>query len=154
MGIDYSRGITNIDHETGIRYGVISANYINIEDFVFHYSIICPECGTELEEFPDEDDDGLLGCSSCGYNTFNADEFYSDEPSAVTYDEDGYSLAYSLDSNDIWVFKSPFKTMAGFCSPCAPGACYLTDRSEDAWAYCLGPEWFEDAVPYLVTKVD
>jgi len=70
-------------------------------------------------------------------------------------EKDGYVLLQSAEDSDIWVFKSPFYTIAGFCSPCAPGAVYLTDPSPDAKGYCLGPDWFESGrAPYKVFSVE
>jgi hypothetical protein len=54
---------------------------------------------------------------------------------------------------DIFITKSPYYTVCGFCSPCAPGAGYLTDKSEDCAAFCFGPDWFDGPVPYLIYRV-
>ena len=142
MGIDYGHGVTNIDTETGIRYGIISANLIDISEFEYMYDIVCPECFSTLTDFPEEDDEGFIRCPACDHVTGDPDDFCPDEPSAVIYNQDGYSMRYDPDSNDVWVFKSPWKALAGFCSPCAPGAVYLTDKAEDAYGYCLDKGWF------------
>lgn len=55
-GIDYGLGQTNIDKETGIRFGVISLNSLSefaIEDFDLDYGEAhCPKCGNEAETIP------------------------------------------------------------------------------------------------------
>jgi len=152
MGTDYGRGLTNIDPETGIRYGIIPMNRVLSEalgDFEPESIIACPKCGKEYQEVPED-----LICTECEYEAKYEDSFYpdtSDQPSF--YKADGYELMLDT-SGDIWITKSPYKAMAGFCSPCAPGAVYLTDRADDAYGYALGAEWFEDnEVPYEVENV-
>lgn len=152
MGTDYGRGMLNIDPDTGIRYGVIPANRIMSEalaDFVGEDVVSCPVCGHRMNCAPDE-----LICPKCQYKGAFEEDFYmeyTDGP--LYYMEEGYELILD-DYNDIIVVRAPFKTMAGFCSPCAPGACYLTDRNPDAWAYCLGPDWFDEGeMPYDVVPV-
>jgi hypothetical protein len=154
-GIDYGMGKTNIDHETGIRYGVIPANTVGEAWFdsseAQYGDPHCPKCGNELPE-------GFDDCDSCacGHTVrFVGDECYSEEAQCFTYDKDGYRLTQGGDDCDIFVLKSPYYTKAAYCSPCAPGACYLTDSREDGGrAYCLGHDWFEDGkAPYPVYDV-
>lgn len=132
-GIDYGIGrlangnLPNRDPDTGIRYGVISANAVD-------YWWEAAESQYECECEPDRD-------CMC-------------DPVSHDVDEEGVKASCG-ESNDIFVFISPFFTRAAFCSPCAPGACYLTDPCEDGErAYCLGHEWFEGAAPYPVYRVD
>jgi len=74
------------------------------------------------------------------------------------YEKDGYKLQVASDG-DIFVIESPFVTYAQFCSPCAPGACYLASplesHVEGNQCYCLGPDWFDDdcPMPYEPTKL-
>lgn len=144
MGIDYGRGLANIDSETGYRYGIIHTNKLpgwfwdEVEPV--YPSVTCPECETEnvyevgINEY---------ACEDCDITFFHYDDF--DEP-IWQYDKEGYQLSVD-DHGDVWVFKSPFITQGTFCSPCAPGAVSLGVGGEDAWAYCLGPEWFDDENP-------
>lgn len=104
-GIDYGRGITNVDLETGIRYGAISLNSVSPE-FLREFEEIYPENLSEKE----------LGY--CG-------------PIAYTYkDEAGLVCEYSPDSYFLWVFKSPVTVECKFCSPCVPGAGDLNNPVE------------------------
>ncbi len=66
-----------------------------------------------------------------------------------------YKATQSGDDSDIFILKSPYYTRAQFCSPCAPGACYLTNPCEDGErAYCFGHDWFDDGkAPYPVFLV-
>lgn len=169
MGIDYSGpgSTVNRDEQTGIRYGIVPLH--TLADFAFdefesEYDTACPACGELAPEGFDtcaeKAESGFSGhmrwgarCPACG--EFAAEDSWSaDEPSSQTLDSDGYQGM--LDSSgDVWIFKSPYYTIAGFCSPCAPGAVYLLTKSPDAKAYCLGHDWFEDGkAPYRVFRVD
>lgn len=130
IGIDYGGGVTNIDLETGIRYGVINANKMRPDV----YADFTPDYG--IADDPDIE-----------INDFS-------EPTSWTFDALGYNASMGEDG-DIFLIKSPYYTKAAFCSPCAPGACYITEpRANGAKAYCFGPDWFEgDNAPYPVYRV-
>lgn len=150
-GVDYGLGRTNIDLATGIRYGVIPVGTLGdeaIEEFETRYTPRCPECGGEVSDAPDTD---AFVCATHGEQEH--DTCFGDEPDAITYERDGYAM--SLDSqNDVFIVASPYYTRAAFCSPCAPGACYLTSPCDDGErAYCPGPEWFDGPAPYPIFKV-
>lgn len=168
-GIDYGLGHSNIDRETGIRYGVISQHDISqaLADSDLDYDYgnpSCPKCGgdaTPAEEIGgdvDGDDEmdgsGEFGCERCKM-LLAADEAFADEPFGWSYEGDGYKLTDCLDS-DVFVLKSPFYTHAAFCSPCVPGAGNLNDaREHGVKTYCLGHDWFEDGrAPYPVFSVE
>jgi hypothetical protein len=135
-GIDYGLGKTNIDAQTGIRYGVIPQNEV-VQAWC---DIAEPFYGDDLPE--DEDLDFI-------------------EPLSWFVD-DGEYLAEANEAGDIFITKSPYFTYAQFCSPCAPGACYLmnfltSDEIDHDWstdnnrAYCFGHDWFDAAkAPYPV----
>ncbi len=96
---------------------------------------------------------GDYACDSCRL-LFDGEDAFGDEPLCHTYEDEGYIAVLHRD-NDIFVTKSPYFTRAAFCSPCAPGACYLTSPVEDGpRCYCLGHDWFEDGeAPYPVYLV-
>lgn len=157
-GIDYGMGRSNINHETGIRYGVISQNSV-LQAWADsaepdYGKPTCPKCGNEVSEDPQIGKSSDYYCESCEYE-FDSDEAYGDEPIGWNYNDEGYELTDCLDS-DIFVLNSPFYTLAPFCSPCVPGAGNLDDAQEDGVkTYCLGHDWFEDGkVPYPVYRVD
>jgi hypothetical protein len=132
-GIDYSMpgSCTNRDADSGIHYGVIPMNEI------------CQAWSDSSEaQYPED----LAEDEEC-------------DPSCFTYEGEGIAAQQSHDSPDVWVFKSPYFTYAQFCSPCAPGACYLlnpcTPESGAARAYCFGHDWFEEGIaPYPVYSVE
>lgn len=141
MGIDYGLGKTNIDTDTGIRYGVINQNEL-LQAWIDSSEGVYPE----IEHDDDCENSDNSGYCDCGDML---------EPIAHKYSGEGYECTQSNDDGDIFILKSPFYTKCGFCSPCAPGAGYLlSQNSEDCKAYCFGVDWFDDGqVPYDVYSV-
>lgn len=169
-GIDYGLGRTNIDYATGIRYGVIAQNSVLqawADSAEADYGPpTCPKCGNDACEF-DLDKHGEYdnasgyltkvsdyACEACEV-TIASEDAYGDEPVGWHYSGDGYELTDCLDST-IFVLKSPFYTLAVYCSPCVPGAGDLDNASEDGVkTYCLGHDWFEEGkAPYTVFSVE
>lgn len=151
-GFDYSRGMSNCNAR-GVHYGIIPAG-----DVPLWYDASqpvmekprCPSCGDKVYAARKAND---FHCPTC--NTYLwADDCYPDEISGTEYHANGIS-AWCGEDGDIWIFKSPFTTYAQFCSPCAPGACYLDNPvSPEHTAnkcFCLPPDWFDDGkCPYPV----
>jgi len=170
-GIDYGMGTTNIDNDTGIRFGVIHQHEVLqvwADEAEANYGgATCPKCGNEaveldhpevpdFDEVEDWEDKGYdHACLSCKC-TFDSDEAFGDEPLNWTYKEDGYETEQTRDDGDIFITKSLFYTRAAFCSPCAPGACHLSSPCENGEkAYCFSHDWFEgDEAPYPVFRVE
>jgi hypothetical protein len=124
MGIDYGRGKTNIDLETGIRYGVISQNDV-LQAWADCSEIICDQ-----------------------YSFYDVNEELRDvDPSCYAYEEDGYR-AHGDDAGDIFIMKSPYYTRGNYCSPCAPGVVDLSSTGPDAddIGYCFGLDWFDETI--------
>ncbi len=169
-GIDYGLGTTNIDTETGIRYGVINQNRVLsawAELSEPEYGpVFCPKCGNEAElaivGFVNEDgedadwfdDSKECHCGDCEYS-FDQDDIPDREPLCWVVEDDDYT-AECDEHGDIFVIKSPYYTRAAFCSPCAPGACYLASPMEDGErAYCFDASWFDNGdCPYDVYSVE
>jgi len=167
-GIDYGMGQTNVDRETGIRFGVIPVNEVCqawSDSSEADYGVACcPKCGNEavdsdeisedLEEYKEIHRGREYACDECKV-TFDGQDAFGDEPNGWVLD-DGEYKATSNSEGDIFILKSPYYTKAAFCSPCAPGACYLTSPCEDgAKAYCFGHDWFDGGVaPYPVYSVE
>lgn len=170
-GIDYGLGQSNIDRETGIRFGVIAQNSIMpeaIDEFEQDYGEpTCPECGNkaldasnktlpaESENWDNTDSWGCndYACPHCEH-FLDSSVCFSEESVGFTYQMDGYQLTNCLDS-DIFILKSKFYTFAQFCSPCVPGAGNLDNYMPDGVkTYCLGHDWFEDSkAPYPIYSV-
>lgn len=155
-GIDYGLGKTNVDNETGIRYGVIPAHTLEDwiwEEFEHDYGKPhCPACGSEIFSEPVTGNKDHY-CDECNQD-FYSEEVYPDSPVSIFLDKDGYQAEVD-EYNDIFVFKSPYYTHAQYCSPCAPGACYLMNSTpEGDKAYCFNGEWFPGGkAPYPVYSV-
>ena len=158
-GIDYGNGSTNIDPETGIRYGVIPANDVlqcwADESEPDYGEPTCPKCGNEAQSIdaaPDEwgdnpewtDNGSDYCCPHCRY-TFETYEAFGDEPLGFTLADEEYRASQYGDDSDIFITKSAYFTHAQFCSPCAPGACHLGNPvdSDGPRAYCFTPDWFD-----------
>jgi len=158
-GIDYGMGQTNIDTDTGIRYGVISCR--DLASFAWDEIIIA---GTDLDH--DDAIDNLkselstaiksvLTDYSCSFNSEEIAESIIDDLdlniestgdcTRYQYSKDG--LVFNVCSDgDIFVTESPFYALCSFCSPCAPGAGHLTTGGS-VKTYCLGPDWFDSDHP-------
>ncbi len=147
-GIDYGLGLSNVDRNTGIRYGVISqhsvdsdALYGNSDDTAYEeaYDAALAEAKLEDPGLDAEDFDPML------------------EDVGIHIKDAEYEIVDCLDS-DIMVLRSPYFTFAQFCSPCVPGAGNLDNPmgpDSGAKCYCLGHEWFEDGkAPYTVYSVE
>ncbi len=156
-GIDYGLGKTNVS-KSGIRYGVIPANDVGSQWYdsaeANYGKPTCPKCGNEANKARKSD----FHCPRCKYH-FDSDEAYGDTPNSFFVDDGEIKAEQSGDDSDIFVMQSPYFTYAQFCSPCAPGACYLLNSlespSDNNRAYCLGHDWFEDCVaPYPVYSIE
>lgn len=182
-GIDYGMGQLNVDKSTGIRFGVLPQNEVlqawadsSEPDYGKPH---CPKCVTMLTEGLEEGNT----CEHCGCEIVDLSDCYPESPIAHNYDKDGYAATCGEDG-DIFVLKSPYYTHAQFCSPCAPGACYLLNPLDfdsmphdadcakrqhgaaecdcskgramaDNRAYCLGHDWFDgEKAPYPVYSVE
>lgn len=157
MSIDYGNGKTNINLKTKIRYGVIPQHDIPYwyDSSEIVMSNCCPYCGIAPTTKRDITD--YIRCPNCR-KTFKDGDF--DEQQIIGYklDDRVYLATQCQDDCDIFILKSPFFTYAEFCSPCAPGACYLrtplTDTPINNRAYCFGHDFFEDeTAPYPVYSV-
>jgi len=153
-GIDYGMGQTNVDHENGIRYGVIPVNDVVqawADSSEADYG--CEECESKLEfeaeqaELPEDERE-----------EFDTSECICDEPRAFVLDDGEYLASQGGDDSDIFILKSPYYTYAAFCSPCAPGAGHLRNLlspEDGVKTYCFGDDWFDDEIPcpYTVYRV-
>lgn len=141
FGIDYGRGLTNVDHETGIRFGVIHVHEMPFfyDEAELEYPEFDPiEYGLEANEKGEFDEDEM--------ETSRQSFFEYAEPLAWSISNSDCIMSHSQDDSDIFVTKSKYFTYARLCSPCAPGACYLTNQTNENGykAYCPPPDMFEE----------
>jgi len=153
-GIDYGLGQSNVDRETGIRYGVIPVSHVpgfwDCAEPVYYY--VCPECGHEFgHDYPEAEK-----CPECEHEITDYD-FEGMEPVYWEYSDKEYTLVTDGDCVDLFILKSPCYTYAQFCSPCAPGACYLpcplSEKTRANKCYCLDASWFDGEAPYEYWKL-
>jgi hypothetical protein len=154
----------NMNTETEIRYGVIPHHAIGgawYDQSEPQYpepdqpDLICPDCGERIIGDDSASWGDTLHCDDCD-NDFDLESPDCMEPDSFTYEGDGYQCE-QIGEVDIFVSKSPYYTHAKFCSPCAPGACYLLSPCDEEGpkAYCFGPDWFgnDRPCPYDVWEV-
>lgn len=163
-GIDYGNGQTNIDLETGIRFGIISQNSVLqawADDSEPVYN--CEDCQYEedadirdfSEEVDDSFDDEMIEKAR--------DEYYEEkeqarsfcEPICYKYEDQEYKCFSCFDNTEIAIEKSPYYTRGRLCSPCFPGGVNLNDMDEQGeMGYCFNHDWFDEGVaPYPVYRV-
>lgn len=158
-GIDYGNGQTNIDIDTGIRYGVISSRALashawdeitsNGEDLDYRDFIeslqqdLSAAVKSVLTDYAAEFDSDAIAFEIIGNLDFDFES--TGDCTRYLYDVGGLKFQVCSDG-DIFVLKSPFYTFADFCSPCAPGAGYLGSDG-NVKTYCLGPYWFDKHSP-------
>lgn len=165
---------TNINLQTGIRYGTIYGNDISPESIDEIIS-----SGTDLT-FEESRDEFISDLSSDIEDLINSKDKYSDlciediDLSAASdrfsenyddmctgvyeYSQKGYLIRYSSEDNSIIVLKSPYYTISRLASPCFPNGVYLKDYDKDNgyMAYCLGADFFDPEyshIPYEIFNV-
>jgi hypothetical protein len=75
------------------------------------------------------------------------------DESRLLYEDGGYKIFKARDG-DLFIEKSPYYALRGYCSPCAPNACFLKTAGEEK-TYCLDASWFEnEKAPYPVFSVE
>lgn len=138
MGIDYGRGIANIDHATGIRYGCVVAHRVGYlyDEAEPEYPDLECECGHDFgQDYSDGDE-----CPECGATV----DLTFWEPISWNVDSDDIK-GYFDDTGDFIILWSKWKVRDNFASPCFPGGVYIDEGTgDDAWAYCPPPDCFED----------
>src|SRR5512145_1166409 len=161
IGIDYGRGMANVDHNNGIHYGVINEREVLqawADESSPEYVYTCPYCGQEHPQaFVDYLQVGKYKyCQNkkC-HKRLTENDFLNIEPSNYTIDNEEYK-ATCEDDGDIFITQSPYYTTCQYCSPCAPGAGYIMNTVDGGVkAYCFGHDWFEDGkAPYPVYSVE
>lgn len=132
---------TNVNPNTGIRYGVINGN--NLPDWIwdsieyrypspwdYSYCEIC-KCGHELEINQQTAWGDELECPICGDTNelqmpdMEATELYIDTPDL--------QLSYDPNSNIAMIFKSNLIINCQLCSPCYPNAGNLDQIDIDGY---------------------
>jgi len=163
IGIDYGLGMSNIDETTGIRFGVISQNSLDCEAMNeiwtdgAVYRPFCPHCGDDLSKRRNGNNDRIeiedgMACPACKKTIEYSDHCYGDEPSFIEYHEttpDGEIVIIDCLDSDLMITKSPFYTLAPYCSPCCPGAGNLDDSTgrSGVKTYCLPIDFFDSDRP-------
>jgi len=156
----------NMNVETGIHYGVIPKNdlFNFAEEFFDHAEDMSLKEGFEniidtINSLKDQlSDTAIKDILEIAEQDFG--ENFEDECSLMRYERNGFIIEVPNDDCDLFIIKSPYFTHAPFCSPCAPGACYIKngvkegEEPKGAKAYCLPEDWFEKGkCPYKYWEV-
>lgn len=64
-----------------------------------------------------------------------------------SYSGEGYEILYDGNDNSISVLRSPYVAYVRRASPCFNGGYLEAHPYADMWAYCLGPEYFDEYNP-------
>ena len=143
IGIDYGNGLTNIDNDTGIRYGVVRIN--NLSTWVWdelepQYHPSCPYCGSDIAD-DDYDSMGFI-CPHCEHDVTESD-LWEDSPDCYSYDGDDWKGFTTHDNCYLFVTWSKTVTECQYCSPCYPGAGNIdTPIAGGVKTYGLPDEYF------------
>ena len=104
---------TNMNVQTGIRYGFISANSVDpdfLEAFEPVYEdVFCEKCGEKLTD---------IFCDMCGEKNYN----YEQDAYQFEYKKNGIHAVFTPNDNTIVVLKSKAIWKRALCSPCCPNA--------------------------------
>ena len=171
---------TNTDPDTGIRYGAISQNSLDLDAINDWYDNDAVY-DDQLKELREKINDlfefiGFIGDEKKAdlrdeiEQIFN-DNYNNDEP-AFYFEDKEYKAEYSHSLNCWIILKSPYYTYCEQCSPCVPNAGNLDNPiDKDMFeanliggnymigviAYCLPVEFFDDEyhkIPYRYYRVD
>ena len=152
---------SDIDPETGIRFGMINANLVGkwYEKCDADYGeATCPKCEGKVEDIDEAPEDPWLSndgwevcgsdycCFECKY-TFEVDVAFPDVADFYFYDDGELRACHPHDDQSISMSKSPYWTWVRT----------VEDRAD--WhrvkTYCFGHEWFEGGIaPYLMYSVE
>jgi len=178
QGIDYSFGKSNVSDD-GIHYGVIPVEDVCefwCEDSELNYGeASCPDCDSDLVDIVDFENNNpeIETDDFKRFSEFDCDDWvctncemivggeyaFPESPFSHYLDDDTYQAEQGQDSCDIFIMKSKYFTFAQFCSPCAPGACYLPIPLKENHAinkcFCLHHDCFLDGkAPYKVYSIE
>lgn len=141
--------VTNMNTESGIRYGVVTMN--SLQDWVFEEflnngeNVSYQEAEKEfIAEFLFEyEGDKLQTDLDEALDMFR--DSYHGEEERYTLISEGMSLelSYLGGAPLVWVLSSPVVERARLCSPCCPNAGDLDNKDEGGYeTYSLPSEWF------------
>lgn len=148
---------TNINPDTGVRYGVISTRNIDqdVLDTIFQNGTDLSYAEAEEEIRRDVEADVRAGkdilLDDVDMEVQSRMEHYQCEEPVVRYvltDDAGQPTLEVLTDPTmggaqlLWVFKSPYRTKARLCSPCIPNAGDLDNLDPDGEeCYDVPPDW-------------
>lgn len=144
--------MTNMNPETNIRYGYISAKSLHPEVInELMYGIQATDI--RYENFKTEiyaamraslDDYLSVHAIDAAYDAaIEETEYYDDEPiHEGEYKGVKYRTSWLGGALNVWIFESPQIEKFRLCSPCVPGACDLDSPNADGeFGYTVPDDW-------------
>lgn len=141
--------MVNVNPDTGVRYGIISAQSLHDEiiDDIYREGVDVhwEQARKELEQRirNDCDDDEIVDEIVDEACEAMSDKWYDDEP-VYEFVIDGVKgrTTWLGGALLVWVFESPFVTKANLCSPCVPNCGDLDSLDENGQeCYDVPPDW-------------
>lgn len=139
----------NVNPETGVRYGIISANSLNPDviheiqsygrDLYFEAACddIRREVGCEDLSADEAEQEIERRIESLGYSWYHDEPVHAHVMDGVTCQTTWLGGALL-----VWIFESPKRTKAKLCSPCVPNCGDLDNVSEDGVeCYDVPDDW-------------
>ncbi len=144
--------MTNINPETGVRYGIISANNLDPE-VICDLQAVGRDVHWEARKQEIADDLQMEVDNGAKFENFDeeleyrvdraADRFEDDEPVHEFY-RDGVRgrTTWLGGALLVFVFHSQWMDQFDLCSPCVPGCCDLDSPNPDGYVgYTVNPDW-------------
>ena len=136
--------MNNMNMETGIAYGYISANALDsdiVHELMYGVQAKNISYARFLEELEQEHD---LNTDEGQYAYDEALEYYEDDEPEIlgVYEGVYYTTSWLGGALHFWIFSSPIVTQkARRASPCVPGAAILDTLDGDVEGYDVPAEW-------------
>lgn len=151
-------GITNMNPETGIRYGTIYLNTLEGDTAAYLFDEgrnvsedeaiedLRREIASEAAERGFEDDTDREDWEEREFEE-RVEGIQIEEPT-IQGECDGVKYMISwLGAPLLWVFESPFTGTFDLCSPCVPNACNLSSPNPDGYeGYTVPADWLKELI--------
>jgi hypothetical protein len=132
--------MSNINPDTGIRYGVISLNSLNdyvFDEFFYNGRNLTFE--RALQDFKDENSDATDD------DIDDAMQYWECDECEYYLEIEGMKLGitYLGGAAMVWIYESPHTANVKLCSPCVPNAGDLDNKIADGFiCYDLPADWY------------
>lgn len=148
--------LQNVNENTGIRYGIISANSLHpdlVDTLMYgtsakdvHFEEAKSELWADIKStckdyMSDDESDEVADLA-----VENMSQNWQHEP-VFEGEHDGvrYRTCWLGGALNIWIFESPFTSKFDLCSPCVPNCADISSPNPEGFeGYTVPPDWLED----------